>query len=208
MKHRSAETVVAHLDDVPQPLAVDLLRAQFQESTGSASSNFLVGADCQSTGPSLGPSSSTPESKNHFIESPGFAQTRRQRCSADLDGDMNVGGFARHLRSSPVSACRYRCPLISIAVSSGSRTRRPARAASPSDRLAAPRLEGPATDADPDLALFYSRWRLAQSEWYFRILAPSFAGFNLYRNTARSVARAEFLFETGNILKYPSARSA
>jgi hypothetical protein len=43
----------------------------------SASSNFLNGANCQSRGPSLSPSSVTPELRNRSIDSPASLNTRR-----------------------------------------------------------------------------------------------------------------------------------
>ena len=43
----------------------------------SAASNFLVGANCHSIGPSLSPISSGPESTNRLMESPASASTRR-----------------------------------------------------------------------------------------------------------------------------------
>ena len=43
----------------------------------SAGSNFLVGANCQSSGPSRSPSSSTPESRKRWMLSPASANTRR-----------------------------------------------------------------------------------------------------------------------------------
>jgi hypothetical protein len=59
---RHAETVMPHLDHVTQRAPSSLRGSSSRNLPKSASSNFLVGANCHSTGPSRSPSSSTPES--------------------------------------------------------------------------------------------------------------------------------------------------
>jgi hypothetical protein len=65
-----------------------------------AASNFLVGANCQSSGPRCGPSSVTPLSRKRLIESPASRRTRRLVANRGpfSENTNPVGTSDAHLR--------------------------------------------------------------------------------------------------------------
>jgi hypothetical protein len=69
-KRRRLEAVVPYLDDMTKA-------NNSRKPPKSASSNFLNGANCQSSGPSLPPSSVTPDSRNRVMDSLASLSTRR-----------------------------------------------------------------------------------------------------------------------------------
>ena len=121
----------------------------------SASSNFLNGANCQSRGPSLSPSSVTPELRNRSIEFAGFLQHAAVGDEPrSLDGEHEA---VRHL-ARPFAEGRRRLRAVERAVDLDRgqalagvgeflRVRQALRI-----EHAAPRLEGPAADPNADMA--------------------------------------------------------
>ena len=150
-----AETVVAHFDDVAQRAAVNFSGSNSRKPPKSAASNFLVGANCQSSGPRWSPSSVMPESRKRLIESPASLSTRRLTAKrGPLSANTKPG---RHL-ACPFAKRRRRLRAVERAVdldrgqpfaciSKFLRVRQALRV-----KHAAPRRERPAADADVDSA--------------------------------------------------------
>ena len=125
----------------------------------SASSNFLNGANCQSRGPSLSPSSVTPELRNRLIEFAGLPEHAAVGDEArSLDGEHEA---VRHL-ARPFAEGRRRLRAVERAVDLDRgqalagvgellRMRQALRI-----EHAAPRLEGPAADPNVDMAFSQS----------------------------------------------------
>jgi hypothetical protein len=61
---------------VPERKTVDLVGSSFRKPSKSAASNFLVGMNCHTIGPSFGPSSAMPLLMNRSTDSPASASTR------------------------------------------------------------------------------------------------------------------------------------
>ena len=89
-----------HFHDVTQPSPSCFSGSSSRNERKSASSNFLVGANCQSRGPRRSPSSVTPEFRNRLTEFAPSDSTRRLVQKRDpLTENMNPSGVSRaHLR--------------------------------------------------------------------------------------------------------------
>ena len=66
-----------HLDDMPQVMAVERARQQFQKAAEVGLLEFLERRELPEQWAELGPSSVTPESRNRLIELPASLSTRR-----------------------------------------------------------------------------------------------------------------------------------
>ena len=141
-----------HLDRMPHGPPLDLLRQQRQEAAKSSGSNFFVAMNCQIIGPSLSPSSITPELKKRSTDSPGLGQhpaVGREARPLDREDEV-VRRLVAPLREA---LGLLRAVVGAVDLDRGQLAARVFELALLGQALgveaAAPGLEDPAADADP-----------------------------------------------------------
>ena len=143
---------MAHLDRMAQLAAVLLLRQQRRKGPKSAGVEFLGRRELPQDRAELLPSSVRPLPRKRSIESPASASTRRlvAKRMAFSEKTKSSGVSSAHVRSSSatgpvIGAVDLDRGELAARIFELARLREPLR-----EEIAAPGLEGPAADADPD----------------------------------------------------------